>query len=93
MEMSVNGVQVNVRALGQGINLTEIRTRLPQLEALCNRKTEAAEDFRNAIQVAAIESGVMPAVLTQYVTARCNDTVRKKARSAEQLSLLFGEEI
>lgn len=85
--------RVNVKALSQGINLTEIRTRLPHLEALCHRKQEAADDFKNAIQVAAIESGLLPAVLSQFVAARVTDTVAKKARSAEQLSPLFGEEI
>jgi hypothetical protein len=93
LEMTVDDQRVNVRALSQGLNLSEIRSRLGNLEALCHRKIEAAEDFKNAVQVAAIESGVLPGVLTQYITARVTDSVNKKARSAEQLSLLFGEEI
>ena len=82
-----------VRALGQGINLADIRKSMPELEALCNHKIEAAEAFKNAIQVCALTAGLLPGVLSQYVSARCTDSVRKKARSAEQLSLLFGEEI
>ena len=78
-------------ALGQGINLTKLRKSLPELEAACNRKIEAQEDFKNLIQVAAINAGIIPGVLSQYIVAVCNDTVAKKARSAEQLSLLFSE--
>lgn len=93
METMTGNEKAQFKALAQGVNLSEIRTRLPNLEALCMRKIDAAEDFKNAVQVAAIESGIIPSVLTQYISARCTDTVNKKARSAEQLSLLFGEEI
>jgi hypothetical protein len=93
METMTSNERVQFRAMSQGINLSEIRTRLPQLEALCMRKIEAAEEFKNAIQVAALEAGLIPAVLSQFVSARCTDSVSKKAQSAEQLSLLFGEEI
>lgn len=85
--------RVQFKALQQGVNLTVIRDRLPQLESLCLRKIDVSEEFKNAIQVAALEAGLIPSVLSQYITARCNDSVTKKARSAEQLSLLFGEEI
>ena len=80
-----------VRALGVGINLTALRKRVPELEAACNAKMEASEAFADVIAVAAIESGVIKGVLAQYITSRCNDTVRKKAISAAQLSLLFDE--
>lgn len=93
LETMTSDDRVQVRALSQGINLSEIRSRLPQLEALCMRKADAAEEFKNAIQVAALEAGLIPAVLSQFISARCTDTVGKKARSAEQLSLLFGEDI
>lgn len=85
--------KTEVRALGAGINLAKIRDAKPRLESLCHRKIEAAEEFTNAVQIAALESGLLPGVLSQYITSVCTDTVRKKARSAEQLSLLFGEEI
>lgn len=85
--------KAEVKALGQGINLNKIRTSIPELEAACNRKIEAAEDFKNAIQVCAINCGLIPGVLSQYIVARCTDTVKKKSRSAEQLSLLFSEQI
>ena len=85
--------KAQLKALQQGINLTAIRTSIPELEAACNRKTEAAEDFKNAITIAALKAGVLAPVLSQYITARCNDTVKKKAASAQQLSLLFGEDI
>lgn len=80
-----------VRALGQGINLTALRAAIPLLESQCNRKIESAEDFKNAITVAAIETGILPGVLSQYIVARCTDTVTRKAKSAGQLSLLFDE--
>lgn len=83
--------KTNVRALGQGINLTAIITTIPKLEAACNRKIEATEDYGNAIKIAALQAGLLPGVLSQYIVARCTDSVKKKARSADQLSLLFGE--
>lgn len=83
----------NVRALGAGINLTEIKTAIPELESLANRKIEAGEDFDAALTVCAIKAGVIKSVLSQYIMARVNDTVKKKSQSAEQLSLLFGEDI
>jgi hypothetical protein len=85
--------RTNVRALSQGINLTEIKSGIPELEALCNHKIEASENFKNAIQIHALKAGLLPGVLSQYITARCTDSVKKKARSAEQLSFLFGEEV
>lgn len=90
---SITVTSAELRALGQGLNLTALRGRIGHLEALCNRKNETATEFKEAVQVAAIECGLIPGVLTQYIAARCSDTVRKKAQSAEQLSLLFGEEI
>ena len=83
--------KVLVSALGKGINLTALRQSLPELEAACNHKLEAAEDYKNAVTVCALTSGIMPAVLSQYIVARVTDTVAKKARSAEQLNLLFDE--
>lgn len=91
--MTVVSDKTKVRAISQGINLTEIKTAIPELEAACNAKMDAAERFKEVITVTAIKCGVLPGVLTQYITARCTDTVKKKSRSAEQLSLLFGEEI
>ena len=83
--------KAQVRALAAGINLTALRDSIPELEAACNRKIEAQEDFKNMVQVQALTLGILPGVLSQYIVARCTDTVKKKARSAEQLSLLFGE--
>lgn len=93
METMTGNEKAQFRAMSQGLNLTEIRRRLPELEALCHHKLAASEAFKNAVQVAALESGLLPGVLSQYIASRCTDTVAKKARSAEQLSLLFGEEI
>lgn len=89
--ITITGTQF--KALSQGINLSAIRTAIPELEALCNRKIEAAKDFDEAITVQAIKAGLLKGVLSQYIAARCNDTVSKKAQSAQQLSFLFSEEI
>ena len=83
--------KANTTALGLGINLTALRKALPELEVLCNHKIEAADGFKNAVQVVAIQAGILPGVLSQYVTSRVNESVAKKAQSAEQLSLLFTE--
>ena len=93
MTMTITTDGTTLKALGQGINLTALRKAIPELEAACNRKIEATEDFKNLLAVAGIGAGIMPAVLSQYIVARCTDTAKKKARSAEQLSLLFGENI
>ena len=83
--------KVKVKALSQGINLKEIGSSLPELDALCARKIDAAEEFKNAVQIVALKAGLLPGVLSQYVIARCTDTVKKKSRSAEQLCLLFSD--
>ena len=85
--------KTQVRALKQGINISAIKESVPELESLCNRKVEAAEDFTNAIKVAAIKAGLIPSVLSQYIAARVSDTVKKKSKSAEQLSFLFSESL
>lgn len=83
--------KVGAKALGMGINQIAIKKAIPELEAACNRKIEAAEDFKNAIHVVALQAGLLPGVLSQYISARVTDTVKKKSRSAAQLSLLFDE--
>lgn len=83
--------KTNVQALGQGINITAMSKAIPELEAACNHKIEAQENFTNLIKVCAINSGILPGVLSQYIVARVTDSVKKKRRSAEQLSLLFAE--
>ena len=91
--MNTTTDKVHVRALAAGMNLTEIRRCIGELESLANAKIAAAEQFDDAITMAAIKCGVIKSVLSQYINARVTDTVKKKAQSAEQLSLLFGEEI
>lgn len=83
--------KTEVKALGQGVNLSVLRDALSELEASCNLKIEASENFKNLITLKALQTGLLPGVLSQYIQARCSDSVSKKARSAEQLSLLFTE--
>ena len=91
--MTIASDKTKVRAISQGINLSELKQFIPELEAACYSKMDSAERFKDVITVAAIKIGVLPGVLSQYIVARCTDSVKKKARSAEQLSLLFGENI
>lgn len=91
--MTIATDTTKVRALAAGIDLSAIKKAIPELEAACNRKIEATEDFKNAIQVQAIQAGCLPGVLSQYITARVTDTVKKKSRSAQQLQFLFNEDI
>lgn len=92
-DVTIHVTDKQIRALGQGLNLSEIRSAIPELEAACNRKIEAAEDFDAVLTMCSLKSGIIKSVLSQYIVARVTDTVKKKSQSAEQLSLLFGEDI
>lgn len=52
-----------VRASGAGINLTEVKEKIPELESLCNRKIEAAADFDAALTICALKTGIIKGVL------------------------------
>lgn len=77
--------------LTKGIKLQEIRAAIPELEAKCNAKIEVAEDFSNLCKLVALKAGINPSVLATYITAVCNDTLKKKEMQTEQLTLLFEE--
>ena len=89
--MEATEVNTQVRALSFGVNITALRGSIQELEQSCLRKIDAAEEFRNGVQVAALTCGILPGVLQQFIVARVNGTVKKKAQSAQQLDLLFGE--
>lgn len=89
--LTVHVTDRQLTAASKGIKLSEIRAAQPELEALCNRKIEAAEDFSNAVKLQALKAGIDSSVLATYITAVCNDTLKKKEAQAEQLSLLFSE--
>ena len=80
-----------VKAQQLGMKLNEIREAIPELEAACNRKIEAGEDFANMVKLVALKAGLDASVLSTYITARCNDTLAKKEKQAEQLTILFDE--
>lgn len=90
-ELTIHVTDRAMAAVSKGIKLNEIRTAQPELEALCNRKIETAEDFGNAVKLAALKAGIDASVLSTYITAVCNDTLKKKESQAEQLTLLFSE--
>jgi hypothetical protein len=89
--MEATEERTQVRALAAGINIMALRGSIEELEQACLRKIDAQEQFKNVIQVAALTCGILPGVLSQYIVARCTDTVKKKAQSAGQLQLLFDE--
>lgn len=96
--MAANPEQLHVHvttgqmsAMAKGIKLSEIRDAIPQLEALCNHKIEAADEFSDLCRLVALKAGVNQSVLATYITAVCNDTLKKKEAQVEQLSLLFEE--
>jgi len=80
-----------ITALHLGIKISEIKSACPELEAACNRKIDAAENFANLCKLVALKSGIDASVLSTYITAVCNETLAKKEKQAEQLSLLFEE--
>lgn len=77
--------------LTKGIKLAEIRSAIPELEAKCNAKIELSEDFANCVKLVALKAGINATVLATYITAVCNDTLKKKEMQTEQLTLLFEE--
>jgi hypothetical protein len=91
-QQNVISVTANqLSALTKGIKLGEIRQSMPQLEALCNHKIEATEEFSDLCRLVALKAGINPSVLATYITAVCNDTLKKKEMQTEQLTLLFEE--
>ena len=88
-EIHVTSKQLS--AISKGMKLTEIRSAMPALDALCRQKIDAAAEFSEKVKLVAEKAGVSPAVLSTYITAVCKDTVAKKREQAEQLEILFDE--
>ena len=89
--MKVDTTIGRMQALSKGIKLNEIIAAVPELEARCKMKIEAGERFADLVKLVALKSGIDASVLSTYITAVCNDTLKKKQNQAEQLSLLFDE--
>lgn len=90
-DLTVHVTDKQLSALAQGINLSEIRNAVPELEARCNAKINAAEKFTELVKLVALKAHIDTSVLSTYITAVCNDTLKKKEAQAEQLTLLFDE--
>lgn len=90
-QLVVNVTEKRLHAASIGIKLQEIRAATGELEAACNRKREAAQDFTDLCKLVALKAGIDASVLSTYITAVCNETIAKKEKQAEQLSLLFEE--
>jgi hypothetical protein len=90
-DLTVHVTDKEISAAAKGINLSELRGATGELEHLCRRKIDAAEDFTNAVKLIALKSHIDASVLSTYITATVNDTLKKKQNQAEQLALLFDE--
>lgn len=90
-DLTVHITDKELSAAAKGIRLNEIRGGTEELEHLCQRKIDAAEDFSNAVKLIALKACIDPSVLSTYITAKVNDTLKKKQNQAEQLALLFDE--
>jgi IS1 family transposase len=73
------------------IQLETITTRLPELEAVWQRKTDAAESYADAIKHVAEAAKIEPGALKAYINAKCRDKLEKLERESEQLSLMLDE--
>ena len=90
-DLTIHVTDKGLSALAKGIKLNEIRGGTDELERLCSRKIDAAEDFTNAVKLIALKAGIDASVLSTFITAKVNDTLKKKQNQAEQLALLFEE--
>lgn len=90
-DLTVHITDKQLSSLAAGINLSEIRRSIPALEALCNAKIQATEEFNDLCKLVSLKSKVNAQVISSYITAVCNDTLSKKEQQTEQLSLLFSE--
>jgi hypothetical protein len=90
-DLTIHVTDRQFAAVSKGIKLNEVRGSIEELETLCRRKIDAADDFANACKLAALKGGIDASVLSTYVTAKVNDTLRKKQNQAEQLQILFDE--
>ncbi len=90
-DLTIHVTDKQFSAMSKGIKLAEVRAAHGELEALCNKKIGTAEDFSNAVKLVSLKAGIDASVLSTYITAVCNDTLKKKENQAEQLTLLFSE--
>ncbi len=87
----INITDTGLEAVGKGMRLGEIRAAIPDLEAACNAAMERAEVFTDLCKLVGLKAGTDPSVIKTFITARCNDRVKKTEMKAEQLQILFSE--
>lgn len=80
-------------AVAKGIKLGEVRGAISELETLCHHKIAASDAFSDACKRVAEKSGMKAAAISAYVTSIVRDKLEDNREKAEQLSLLFEEEI
>jgi hypothetical protein len=71
------------------IHLETVQNRIAELEALWQRKHDAAESYKNAIEAVAESAHCDPSALRAYVNARMRDKVAELQTQQEQLSLML----
>ncbi len=79
------------KAVGDAIKLTEVKRALPELRALCQRKIDAQDSFREAVKAVAEKAGMNAQALSAYVTAVVRGKEDEHHERARQLDLLFEE--
>ncbi len=76
--------------VGSGLRAV-IGPREAELRALCQRKIDAAESYRDAIKAVAEKANIKPTALSRYITAMVRDKAEDYEAEEERLSLLFEE--
>lgn len=71
---------------------SEIKKRLPELQALCMRAMDEAETFREAVKLTAKKCGVESSVLSAYVKAKVTDKLEAQEQKSRQMTLLLDME-
>jgi hypothetical protein len=71
------------------MNLTMIRSAIPDLETQCQRAIDAAESFRDACKAVAKRHDIDPPVLAVYVRALVRDKLAEYERRHGQMEMLL----
>lgn len=92
-DLSLEGRKTNRKLLAaaKGQEVDVVRTALRQLESLCKKKIDAAEDFKEACKAVGQRARIDGGVIATYVNARVKEDMEKTRGKAEQLELLFSE--
>lgn len=77
--------------MAKAINLAPLKEKIGHLVGLHRSAKEATTDLAEAIEAVAESSGVLPAAVRKFVTARAGEKFTDRKTECEQLTLLFDE--